>query len=104
MAYVSTYLWWAIKNQTDVRDVRYMHPVHADIFAPMALEGGPSERQHLLGVGREDSNWGEGLITYLVVLVENPQPCLDPPTSEWHDGQRRLLNWETVLAQRTCAR
>ncbi len=23
----------------------------------MALEGGPSERQHLLGVGREDSEW-----------------------------------------------
>ncbi len=29
--------------------------------APRALEGGPSERQHLLGVGREDSEWGEGL-------------------------------------------
>ncbi len=24
----------------------------------MSLEGGPSERQHLLGVGREDSEWG----------------------------------------------
>ncbi len=28
---------------------------------PRALEGGPSERQHLLGAGREDSEWGEGL-------------------------------------------
>ncbi len=26
--------------------------------APRALERGPSERQHLLGVGREDSEWG----------------------------------------------
>ncbi len=26
--------------------------------APRALESGPSERQHLLGVGREDSEWG----------------------------------------------
>ncbi len=25
--------------------------------APKALEGGPRERQHLLGVGREDSEW-----------------------------------------------
>ncbi len=25
---------------------------------PRALEGGPSERQHLLGVGCEDSEWG----------------------------------------------
>ncbi len=24
----------------------------------MALEGGPSEHQHLLGIGREDSEWG----------------------------------------------
>ncbi len=28
---------------------------------PRALEGGLSERQHLLGAGREDSEWGEGL-------------------------------------------
>ncbi len=26
--------------------------------APRALESGPSERQHLLGVGREYSEWG----------------------------------------------
>ncbi len=26
--------------------------------APRALEGGPSERQYLLGVDREDSEWG----------------------------------------------
>ncbi len=25
--------------------------------APRALEGGPSDRQHLLGVGREDPEW-----------------------------------------------
>ncbi len=29
-------------------------------WAPRALEGGPSERQHLLGVSREDSERGEG--------------------------------------------
>ncbi len=22
--------------------------------------------------------------------TNNPQPCLDPPKSEWHDGQRQL--------------
>ncbi len=27
-------------------------------WAPRALEGGPSERQYLLGIGREDSEWG----------------------------------------------
>ncbi len=27
--------------------------------APRALESGPSERQHLLGVGREGSEWGQ---------------------------------------------
>ncbi len=26
--------------------------------APRALEGGPSERQHLIGVGCEDFEWG----------------------------------------------
>ncbi len=27
--------------------------------APRALDGGPCERQHLLGVGREDFEWGQ---------------------------------------------
>ncbi len=27
-------------------------------WAPRALEGGSSQRQHLLGVGREDCEWG----------------------------------------------
>ncbi len=27
-------------------------------WEPRALEGGPRDRQHLLGVGREDSEWG----------------------------------------------
>ncbi len=31
--------------------------------APRTLEGGPSERQHLLGVGREDSEWGRRATT-----------------------------------------
>ncbi len=26
-----------------------------------------------------------------VVLLETPQPRLDPQKSEWHDGQRRLV-------------
>ncbi len=41
---------------------------------------------------------------YWFVLGGNPQPCLDPPTSEWHAGQRRPLCWKSVLAQRACAR
>ncbi len=36
---------------------------------PTALEGGPSDRQHLLGVGREDSEWGRR--TTKVVLPED---------------------------------
>ncbi len=28
-------------------------------WAPRALEGGPNERQHLLGVGLEDFEWGQ---------------------------------------------
>ncbi len=27
-------------------------------------------------------------VEYHLVLGENPQPCLDPPKSEWHDGLR----------------
>ncbi len=34
-----------------------------------ALEGGPSERQHLLGVDREDSEWGRST-TKGVLLVD----------------------------------
>ncbi len=37
--------------------------------APRALEGDPSERQHLLGVGREDSEWGR--MTTKGVLLED---------------------------------
>ncbi len=37
--------------------------------APRALESGPSERQHLLGVGREDSEWGR--MTTKGVLLED---------------------------------
>ncbi len=41
--------------------------------APRALEGGPSERQHLLGVGREDSEWGRR--TTKGVLSEETEVC-----------------------------
>ncbi len=37
--------------------------------APRALESGPSERQHLLGVSREDSEWGRS--TTKCVLPED---------------------------------
>ncbi len=52
--------------------------------APRALEGGPSERQHLLGVGREDSEWGrrttksvlpEDIEIWAYVLVLAAPPC-----------------------------
>ncbi len=36
-------------------------------------------------------------------LGETPQPCLDPPISELHDVQIRMLSWKGVLAQRACA-
>ncbi len=35
----------------------------------MALEGGPSERKHLVGVGREDYKWGQR--TTKSVMQEN---------------------------------
>ncbi len=31
------------------------------------------------------------------VVRENPQTCLDPPISEWHDGQRRMVSKKGVL-------
>ncbi len=41
-------------------------------------------------------------IGYLFVLRENRQPCVDPPKSKWHDGQRRLsfgnVYWRRVRA------
>ncbi len=37
--------------------------------APMALKGGPSERHHLLGVDREDSDWRQR--TSKGALLEN---------------------------------
>ncbi len=40
-------------------------------------------------------------------LEKTPSHALTPPPrpiAEWHDGQRRLVSWETVLAQRACAR
>ncbi len=44
----------------------------------MALEGGPSEHQHLLGVGREDSQCG-GRITKGVLLEDiDVWPSLQP--------------------------
>ncbi len=48
--------------------------------APWALESGPSERQHLLGVGREDSEWGrrttKGVLPEGIEVWASLQPML----------------------------
>ncbi len=48
---------------------------------PRALEGGPSERQHLLGVGREDSEWGrrttKGVLPEAIEVWESLQPVFE---------------------------
>ncbi len=31
----------------------------------------------------------------------SPQPCLDPPKSEWHDGQRRINDAGTFIREKT---
>ncbi len=45
----------------------------------MAQEGGPSDRQHLLGVGREDSEWGrratKGVLPEAIEVGASLQPC-----------------------------
>ncbi len=49
--------------------------------APRALESGPSQRQHLLGVGREDSEWGrrttKGVLPETIEVGASLQPVLD---------------------------
>ncbi len=49
--------------------------------APRALEGGPSERQHLLGVGREDSEWGQratnGVLPEDMEVLASLQPVFE---------------------------
>ncbi len=50
-------------------------------LAPRALEGGPSERQHLLGVGREDAEWGrrttKGVLPEAIEVGASLQPVLE---------------------------
>ncbi len=59
--------------------------------APRALESGPFEGQHLLGVGREDSEWGrrttKGVLPEAIEVGASLQPVFE---------RLRLL-----LAQRT---
>ncbi len=43
-------------DENQVREGQYMWVLFGR--GTRALEGGPSERQHLVGVGREDSEWG----------------------------------------------
>ncbi len=49
--------------------------------APRALESGPSERQHLLWVGREDSEWGrrttKGLLPEAIEVGASLQPVFE---------------------------
>ncbi len=48
---------------------------------PRALEGGPSERQHLLGVGHEDSEWGrritKGVLPEGIEIWASMQPVFE---------------------------
>ncbi len=43
-------------------------------------------------------------LTFHWTTLSYHMPCLDPPTSEWHDGQGRLLSWKAALALRACTR
>ncbi len=49
--------------------------------APRALESGPSERQHFLGVGREDSEWGQrttkGVLPEAIEVGASLQPVFE---------------------------
>ncbi len=49
--------------------------------APRILEGGSSELQHLLGVGREDSEWGrrtaKGLLPENIEIGASLQPVFE---------------------------
>ncbi len=49
--------------------------------APRALESGPSERQHPLGVGREGSEWGrrttKGVLPEAIEVGASLQPVLE---------------------------
>ncbi len=49
--------------------------------APRALESGPSERQRLLGVGREDSEWGrrttKGVLPEAIGVKASLQPVFE---------------------------
>ncbi len=48
---------------------------------PRALESGPSERQHLLGVGREESEWGrrtaKGVLPEDIGVAASLQPVFE---------------------------
>ncbi len=56
-------------------------------WIPRVLKGGPSKRQHLLGVGRKDSEWGR-------VAGENPDSGISTANV--------LVFLRLLLAQRTC--
>ncbi len=49
--------------------------------APRLLESGPSERQHHLGVGREDSAWGQrttkGVLPEAIKVGASLQPVFE---------------------------
>ncbi len=59
-------------------------------WTPRALEGGPSERQHLLGVGCEDYEWGrritKGVLPEDTEVWASLQPvfeCLRQLLAQW---------------------
>ncbi len=37
----------------------------------------------------------------MVCSTNNPQPCLDPPKSKWHDGQRQINEAGKCISENT---
>ncbi len=46
----------------------------------------------------------QGLYGYPVCSRNGPQPCLDPPKSKWHDGQRRINEAGKCIRENTALR
>ncbi len=67
--------------------------------APRALESGPSERQHLLGAGREDSQWGrrttEGVFSEEISAANVPVFAAPLTTVDTEGRLPDLTSWRT---------
>ncbi len=65
-------------------------------------------RQNWLAWGSDQENPIEWACTrqcrYSVCSRNSPQPCLDPPKSEWHDGQRQINEAGKCIRENTALR